>query len=233
MAAPDGLGMHRDRQDAAGLVLPGVAQLARPDLEDLRRRAHRPDAPRARLELGPVVERPADRDLDERSGPAEVGGGPVVALVDRHAVGMDVIGHQRRVVAEAEVGDVLEGPRPERPVRRPEARRGDSGRLANASNERSRIARSSSGCSARSSWAQPWQPSSWPPATIAATLAGNVTIVWPGTNQVALICSRSRRASDPRRRRPVARTHRASGGRGRGPGRPPTRSRRDRRSGQP
>ncbi len=125
MAAADRLGVHRDRQQATRLALPGVAQLARPDLLDLRRGAHRADPGATRLEVGPVVEGPADRDLDQRSGHPQVRAGPgVVDLAAADPVEPDVVAHQAGVVAEAELRGEVQGLVGEGPVGRPEAARG-------------------------------------------------------------------------------------------------------------
>jgi hypothetical protein len=89
MTAADRFRMHRDREYAASLVSPGVAQLALPDLEYLRRRAERSDAARSGLEVGPVVEGPADRDLDQPPrGPTPPGRGARLP-------GRDTGGHRR------------------------------------------------------------------------------------------------------------------------------------------
>ena len=60
----------------------------------------------------------------------------------------------------------------------------------------SRCASASS--SAKSSWYQPWQASSWPPARIASIESGNVSSVWPGTNQVDGMPLAREQLEDPR-----------------------------------
>src|SRR3954470_2596947 len=71
VTASDALGVHRHGQQAARSVVVGIPQLSGPDLEDLRRRPHPIAAVVARLEQRPVVERPVDRDLDQRPLGAE------------------------------------------------------------------------------------------------------------------------------------------------------------------
>jgi hypothetical protein len=57
--------------------------------------------------------------------------------------------------------------------------------FVNASTLRPRTSRcSSTDSSAKSSWNQPCDASSWPPSAIAAIDSGNASSVWPGTNQV-------------------------------------------------
>ena len=112
-------------------MLPGVAQLGGPDLEDLRRRGEAVAAAlRGGLEVGPVVHRPVDRHLDQGplAAPARaLGDGVAVAGADPVEPG--VVGHQRRVVAEPGRLDELQRPRAKRPVRRPPAgRRGSAAR---------------------------------------------------------------------------------------------------------
>ena len=209
LAAPDALGMHRDRQEAAGRVGPGVAELLGPDLEDLRRR-RQPVAARVgrRLEVGPVVERPRDRHLDERPlrpEPRPLGDRVAVALAD--AVEAVVVGHQRRVVGE---------PGRARSARAT-PRRATSTAPANPSaaapvdplDGRRRSARGSraprpAAAVAKSSWNQPWQASSWPPARIASVDVGNVSSVCPGTNQVDGMPRSREQREDPRRADPHA-----------------------------
>ena len=74
--------------------------------------------------MRPVVERPADRHLDEWPRATEAGAGLGVldvALPD--PIEPDVVGHHARVVAEPELGGDVEGPFRQRPVRRPEPTR--------------------------------------------------------------------------------------------------------------
>ena len=80
-----------------------------------------------------------------------------------------VVRHQRRVVDEAGRLDELERLRPERPVRRPVPPRRRPGRPRGRRPRTDRGSRrcSSAASSEKSSWYQPWQASSWPPARIA------------------------------------------------------------------
>ena len=171
VAAADALGVDGDHHQAARGVLVGVAQLLGPDLEDGRRRGQTPAGrDRARSTASrPSPSRPAPRRAalgvpqcvpvqrssdDRRGGPGRGRSRPPSASCRRRTR------PPRPARASA----------PERPVRGTETgRRAPRSRARTASTDRPSTSRVwSTPSSAKSSWNQPWQASSWPPARIAS-----------------------------------------------------------------
>ena len=109
MAAADHLGMHGEVEQGARHVVVGEAELLRPDLLDQRGR-FQAGAAAVELEIGEVVERPGDRQLDEIDMAPEDIGRVVGELVARaRVVGRVVIAHQAGIVGEAVVDQDVDG----------------------------------------------------------------------------------------------------------------------------
>jgi hypothetical protein len=100
----DGLRVHRDGQHAAIVRRPGEAELLEPDLEDLGGRRHRADRAGRGLEVGPVVERPADGHLDQLAFLSEAADARrrIVDVAVADPMELAVVVHERGVVGKAE-----------------------------------------------------------------------------------------------------------------------------------
>ena len=86
-----------------GSLVPGIAELFGPDLLDLGRRAHRPDAVARRVRTAASRRAPSG-SAPPRAGPGRPEREPARRVVDvarTDAIEPDVVGHQRRVVDEA------------------------------------------------------------------------------------------------------------------------------------